>query len=71
MTRCAPLRFASNRTRSVVLQGADGTVARKLECLRANARVDERVSPVRVLDVVIGMRHKDEHTRSRCQGLAL
>ncbi len=49
----------------------NSALMRQLEKLRAKAEVDERIPPLRVLDVVIWMRHKDEHSPSRCRGLAL
>lgn len=46
-----------------------GVLPRRLEELRAEASLSAEISPLRILDVVIWMRHHNEHTKTRCPGL--
>jgi hypothetical protein len=47
----------------------DGRLIKELDRLHRAAELPELVSSLRVLDVVIWMRHRHEHRRTRCPGL--
>lgn len=47
----------------------DGRLGTELDRLHQAADLSELVFPLRVLDVVLWMRHRDEHHRARCPGL--
>lgn len=47
----------------------DGRLRGELDRLRRDAELPELVSRLRVLDVVLWMRHRQEHRRVRCPGL--
>lgn len=51
------------------LQEERGVLTERLTRLGAQAEVPEVVTPLRVLDVVFWMRHRDEHVGYRCRGL--
>lgn len=48
---------------------ADGRLGVELDRLHRHAELPELVSRLRVLDVVLWMRHRHEHRRARCPGL--
>lgn len=48
----------------------DGALPAALDKLRAAAGVPAKVTPLRVLDVVVWMRHRREHRPTRCRGVA-
>jgi hypothetical protein len=52
-----------------LLRAEDAVVQRRLEDLHRQAELPSAVSLLRVLDVVIWMRHRDPHRPSRCRGL--
>lgn len=52
-----------------LLREQDGAVLSRLAELRAEAGVPEQVSLLRVLDVVVWMRHRDNHLPTGCPGL--
>jgi hypothetical protein len=47
-----------------------GALPARLKGLHSLAGLPTTVSPLRVLDVVIWMRHRDEHVGTRCPGIA-
>ncbi len=49
-----------------LLQTADGALERRLLEARDEAGVPETVTPLRVLDVIIWMRHRPTHVEGRC-----
>ncbi|MGW4500670.1 DUF6308 family protein [Micromonospora sp. NPDC004336] len=52
--------------------GEQGAIlAERLADLRREAGLPDTISLLRVLDVVVWMRHRDEHTGYRCQGVRL
>jgi hypothetical protein len=51
------------------LRADDFAVTRALSRLRETAGIPSAVSDIRVLDVVLWMRHRVQHTRSGCPGL--
>jgi hypothetical protein len=51
------------------LHEKDGELATHLAAARAAAGVAPSASPLRVLDVIVWMRHHDEHVSSSCPGL--
>ncbi|WP_328415511.1 DUF6308 family protein [Micromonospora sp. NBC_00389] len=51
------------------LQADDAALAARLRELRDAAGLSESISVLRVLDVVIWMRHRQEHTEGRCVGI--
>jgi hypothetical protein len=53
-----------------LLRAEQARVLRRLEELRRQAELPAAVSLLRVLDVVIWMRHRDSHWQSRCPGLS-
>ncbi|MGY0002490.1 DUF6308 family protein [Micromonospora sp. I033] len=53
------------------LREEDGVLAQGLDALHAQAGLPAAVSRLRVLDVVVWMRHRDEHSGSGCPGLQL
>ncbi|SCG16634.1 hypothetical protein GA0070610_2906 [Micromonospora echinofusca] len=46
----------------------DGILAERLADLRRQAELPDTISLLRILDVVMWMRHRDEHTGYRCPG---
>ena len=48
----------------------DGILNERLLTARAAAGVPDKVSALRVLDVIVWMRHRPTHTTSGCLGLA-
>ncbi|MEV4656822.1 DUF6308 family protein [Micromonospora sp. NPDC049301] len=46
-----------------------GVLVDRLTRLRAEAELPPEITPLRVLDVVFWMRHRDDHTGYRCRGL--
>ena len=48
---------------------ADGRLEERLRDARARAGVSPHVSTLRVLDVIVWMRHRSRHDNSRCDGL--
>ncbi|MEV0881867.1 DUF6308 family protein [Micromonospora echinofusca] len=49
----------------------DGILAERLADLRRQAELPDTISLLRILDVVMWMRHRDEHTGYRCRGIRL
>jgi hypothetical protein len=49
----------------------DAILADRLANLRRQAELPDTVSLLRILDVVMWMRHRDEHTGYRCRGVRL
>ena len=45
---------------------ADGRLEKRLSHVRSTAGVPETVTPLRVLDVIVWMRHRPVHTRTGC-----
>lgn len=52
-----------------LLRAEEGVILHRLEDLHREAGLPALVSQLRVLDVVIWMRHRDSHRPSRCPGL--
>lgn len=52
-----------------LLRAEEAVIPRRLEDLRRQAELPAGVSLLRVLDVVIWMRHRDSHQPGRCSGL--
>jgi hypothetical protein len=52
-----------------LLRAEEAAVLRRLEDLHRQAELPPGISLLRVLDVVIWMRHRDSHRPSRCPGL--
>jgi hypothetical protein len=48
----------------------NGLLAGRLQAQRDAAEVPAEVTPLRVLDVIVWMRHEQEHRASRCPGLS-
>lgn len=48
----------------------DGALTAALAAQRDAAGISPAVTPLRVLDVILWMRHRNEHRASRCRGLA-
>ncbi|MEU8047597.1 DUF6308 family protein [Micromonospora echinofusca] len=49
----------------------DAVLVERLADLRREAELPDTISLLRVLDVVMWMRHRDEHTSYRCRGVRL
>jgi hypothetical protein len=47
----------------------DNRLGEELDRLHQEARLPKLISRLRVLDVVVWMRHRDEHRRTRCPGV--
>lgn len=54
-----------------MLRQNDGALKARLDTLKQASLLPDLVSRIRVLDVVIWMRHHGEHRGTRCPGLAL
>ena len=52
-----------------LLRERDGALSLKVAAVRDAAALDVNVSVLRTLDVILWMRHRHEHRRSRCPGL--
>jgi hypothetical protein len=52
-----------------LLRAHDGAVPGRLRQLRDDAGLPPEVSVLRVLDVIVWMRHRDSHRKSHCPGL--
>jgi hypothetical protein len=70
------VRCALNRQKGfwsalhAALRADDRGLDERLGRLRVEAGLDARVSSIRVLDVVLWMRHHDAHSRQGCAGIA-
>ncbi|MET8089791.1 DUF6308 family protein [Micromonospora sp. NPDC005220] len=53
------------------LHDQDGLLAQRLANVRSQSSLPSTISIIRVLDVVMWMRHRDEHTGYRCRGIRL